>query len=66
MLSHHRARVKSFDTLHNLCLALLATVLLSVNPGVSELLHDLENVNIFSVRVPVVSEGVRVEMSTYQ
>lgn len=41
-LPYHRARVESFDTLHDLSLALLATVLLPVDSGVSQLLHYLQ------------------------
>ncbi|KAF3860413.1 hypothetical protein F7725_000668, partial [Dissostichus mawsoni] len=37
-----RARVESFDALHDLRLALLATVLLPVDSGVSQLLHHLQ------------------------
>lgn len=40
---HHRARVQSFDALHDLSLALLTTVLLSVDSGVTQLLHYLQN-----------------------
>lgn len=41
-LSYHRARVESFDALHDLSLALLATVLLPVDSGVSQLFHYLQ------------------------
>lgn len=46
MLPYHRARVKSFDTLHDLGLALLTTVLLPVNSGISQLLHYLQQKSI--------------------
>ena len=40
-LPYHGARVQPLDALHDLSLALLAAVLLPVDPGVSQLLHDL-------------------------
>lgn len=40
---YHRARIESFYTLHDLGLALLATVLLPVDSGVSKLLHHLNH-----------------------
>lgn len=39
---HHRAGVQSLNTLHDLGLALLATVLLSVDSSISQLLHYLQ------------------------
>ena len=39
---YHRAGVKSFDALHDFSLALLATVLLPVDPGIAQLLHYLQ------------------------
>lgn len=41
-MPYHRAGVESFDTLHDLSFALLATVLLPVDSGVSQLLHYLQ------------------------
>lgn len=41
-ITHHRARVQSFDALHDLSLALLATVFLPVDSGISQLLHHLQ------------------------
>lgn len=40
---YHRARVQSFDALHDLSLALLTTVLLPVDSGITQLLHYLQN-----------------------
>jgi len=39
--AYHRARVEPLDALHDLSLALLPAVLLPVDPGVSQLLHNL-------------------------
>ena len=41
VLPYHGARVQPLDALHDLGLALLAAVLLPVDPGVPQLLHDL-------------------------
>lgn len=42
-MPYHRTRIEPFNTLHDLCLTLLATVLLPVDSGVSQLLHHLKH-----------------------
>lgn len=48
---YHRARVQSFDTLHDLSLALLTTVLLSVDSGITQLFHYLQTKIMFCYRL---------------
>lgn len=68
-ITHHRARVQSFDALHDLSLALLATVLLPVDSGISQLLHHLQQKPPWSLDVLYTADistcQTQVELTTY-
>lgn len=65
--THHQTRVQPLDALHDLGFALLPTVLLPVDPGVSQLLHHLwghDHIRPPSHTAHIISCRVQAELMT--